>query len=144
MSYQVVKTLSPSFGKTNLALTLKCVFSLSNSLLWYPFYIQDHYRIIVFEGSESLNSGTPLKTHLTLVDGPHRPSDRFLRLHFRRCLAVSVCRGSVMEDYREQEIDLFMEELGVYDNEINPDDPGWSTPLGSYVHAYLIRQKMAE
>jgi hypothetical protein len=48
-----------------------------------------------------------------------------------------------MEDYREQEIENFMEELGVYDNEIDPDNPRWSTPLGSHVHAYLIRQKMA-
>ena len=78
------------------------------------------------------------------MDGPHRPSDRFLRLHFRRCLAVSVCRGDVMEDYREQEIENFMEELGVFDGEIDTDNPGWSTPLGSHVHAYLLRQKMAE
>jgi len=106
--------------------------------------VEDHYRIIVFEGSESFKSGTPLKTHLTLVDGPHRPSDRFLRLHFRRCLVVSVCRGDVLEDYREWEIDRFKAKLGVYDNEINPDDPGWSTPLGAHVHAYLIRQKIAK
>ena len=48
-----------------------------------------------------------------------------------------------MEDYQEQEIENFMEELGVYDGEIDPDDPRWSTPLGSHVHAYLmlIRQK---
>jgi len=49
-----------------------------------------------------------------------------------------------MEDYREQEIENFMEELGVYDGEIDTSDPRWSTPLGSYVHAYPIRQKMAE
>jgi hypothetical protein len=85
-----------------------------------------------------------LKSHLTLIDGPYRPSDRFLRLHFKRCLAVSVCRGDVLEDYREQEIENFMEELGVYDGEIDTRDPRWSTSLGSHVHAYLIRQKMAE
>jgi len=106
--------------------------------------IDDNYRIVVFEGSESLTGGAPLKSHLTLADGPYRPSDRFLRLHFNECIAVSVCRGDVMEDYGDQEIDIFMEELGVYDNEINPSDPGWSTPLGSHVHAYLLRQKMAE
>ena len=49
-----------------------------------------------------------------------------------------------MEDYKEQEIENFMEELGVYDGEINIGDSRWSTPLGSHVHAYLIRQKMAE
>ena len=49
-----------------------------------------------------------------------------------------------MEDYREQEIEHFMEELGVFDGEIDNGNPGWSTPLGSHVHAYLLRQKMAE
>jgi hypothetical protein len=106
---------------------------------------QDNYRIILFEGSEGLKSGTTLKRHLNLIDGPHRPSDQFLRLHFRRCLAVSVCRGDVMEDYEEQEIENFMEELGYYDGEmVDTSDPRWSTPLGSHVHAYLIREKLAE
>jgi hypothetical protein len=49
-----------------------------------------------------------------------------------------------MEDYKDQEIENFMEELGVYEGEIETSDPRWSTPLGSYVHAYLLRQKMAE
>jgi hypothetical protein len=47
-----------------------------------------------------------------------------------------------MEDYKEQEIENFREELGVYDGEINTGYPRWSTPLGSHVHAYLTRQKM--
>jgi hypothetical protein len=106
---------------------------------------QDDYRIILFEGRESLKSGTTLKHHLSLTDGPHRPSDQFLRLHFSRCLAVSVCRGDVTEDYEEQEIENFMEELGYYDGEmVNTNDPRWSTPLGLHVHAYLIREKLAE
>ena len=50
-----------------------------------------------------------------------------------------------MEDYKDQEIDNFMEELGIYDGIIpGTDDPRWSTPLGSHVHAYLMRQKKAE
>ena len=49
-----------------------------------------------------------------------------------------------MEDYEEQEIENFMEELGVYDGVIEPSDPRWSTPLGSHVHAYLIRQKLVD
>ena len=106
--------------------------------------IQDNYRIILFEGSERLDSGTPLKSHLTFIDGPYRPSDRFLRLHFIRCLTAGVCHGDVLDDYKEQEIENFMEELGVFDDEIDTSDPGWSTPLGSHVHAYLIRQKMKE
>jgi hypothetical protein len=44
-----------------------------------------------------------------------------------------------MEDYEEQEIENFMEELGVYDGAIEPSDPRWSTPLNSHVHAYLIK-----
>ncbi|KAF8512700.1 hypothetical protein JB92DRAFT_2926698 [Gautieria morchelliformis] len=106
--------------------------------------VDDNYRIIIFEGSELLKNSAPLKSHLTLIDGPHRLSDRFLRLHFNECLVVCVCRGDVMEDYQEQEIENFMEELGVYDGEIDTSDPRWSTPLGSHVHAYLLRRKMAE
>ena len=49
-----------------------------------------------------------------------------------------------MDDYEEQEIENFMEELGVFDNEIDTGDPRGSTPLGSHVHAYLVRQKMEE
>jgi len=79
-----------------------------------------------------------------MAEGRDRSSDQFLRLHFRQCLAVSVCRGDIMEDYKEQEVENFMEELGVYDGEIDINDPRWSTPLGSHVHAYLVRQKMAE
>ena len=84
-----------------------------------------------------------MRSHLTLIDGPNRPSDRFLRLHFNACLAVSVCCGDVNEGYREQEIENFMEELGVFNNEIDTSDPGWSTPLGTHVHAFLVRQKMS-
>jgi hypothetical protein len=50
-----------------------------------------------------------------------------------------------MEAYEEQEIENFMEELGYYDDEmVNTSDPRWSIPLGSHVHAYLVRQKLAE
>jgi hypothetical protein len=106
--------------------------------------MQDNYRIIMFEGPECLQGGVSLKSHLTLVDGPLRPSDQFLRLHFARCLAVSVCHGDVTEDYEEQEIENFMDELGVYDDEMDTADPRWQTPLGSEVYAHLIRQKLAK
>jgi hypothetical protein len=36
-----------------------------------------------------------------------------------------------------------MDELGIYDNEINFTDPRWLTPLGQQVHAHLLRQKLA-
>ena len=75
-------------------------------------YNQDNYRIINFEVPESLScDAAPLKTHLTLSEGPHRPSDRFLRLHFERCIAVSAYGGDPRDDFRGQEINIFMEEL---------------------------------
>ena len=105
-------------------------------------YNQDNYRIIIFE-PDLLPADAPLKTHLTLSDEPHRPSDRFLRLHFKRCLAVSACRGDVKDDYKDKEIEMFMEELGIFDDEIDESDPQWMTPLGMEVHSYLIRQSLA-
>ena len=36
---------------------------------------------------------------------------------------VSVCRGDVLEDYRDQEIECFMEEVGFYDGEMDDSDP---------------------
>jgi hypothetical protein len=104
--------------------------------------LQHDYCIYVFEGSESL-SGPPLKSHLTLSDGPYRPSDRFLHLHFQQCLAISVCGSNILRDYGDQEIEGFMDELGVYNNEIDPSDSRWLTLLGVHVNAYLIRQKLA-
>jgi hypothetical protein len=78
-----------------------------------------------------------LKSHLLLKDGPDQLNDQFLRLHFWRCLKVSVCRGDVSEDYEDQEIDNFMRELGVFDGEIDSEDAGWSTPLGIQVLSHL-------
>jgi len=92
--------------------------------------VDDNYRIIVFEGRENLAGGVPLQSHRTLHDGPHRLSDRFLRLHFLRCLLTSAGRGDIREDYRDQEIESFMGGLGVYDNEMGESDPLWMTPLG--------------
>ena len=63
---------------------------------------------------------------------------------FRQCLNVSVCRGDILEDYEDQEIENFMEELGVFDDEKDTNDPRWSTQLGSHVHVHLMRQKMKE
>jgi len=105
--------------------------------------VDDKYRIIDFEGAEFSGGHTPLNTHLALSDGPHRPSDRFLRLHFVRCLAVSICGGDIREDYKEQEIDHFMEDLGIYDDEVDFSDPRWSTSLGREVYGFLVRDKLA-
>jgi len=105
--------------------------------------VDDEYRVIMFDGPECLKDGALLKSHLTLADGPRQPNDRFLRLHFKRCLAVSVCRGDVTEDYEEQEIENFMDELGVYDDKVDTTDPRLETPLGVEVFSYLVRQKLA-
>lgn len=116
--------------------------SFSSPGIWlFLIYLQDNYRIVLFE-PECLKSGTVLRSHAILAEGPSRPSDYFLRLHLCQCLIVSACRGDVLEDYREQEIENFMEELGVFDNEIDARDPRWSTPLGIQVHAYILRQEM--
>jgi len=56
--------------------------------------IQDDYRIIVFEGSETLNHNAPLKSHITA------PID--LATGFSVCISESVCLGDVMEDCREE------------------------------------------
>lgn len=106
--------------------------------------MQDNYRIIKFEGPEFSADHIPFKTHLTLSDGPHRPSDRFLRLHFERCLTVSACGGDVREDYEEQEIDHFMEDLGIFDDAVDFSDPRWSTSLGREVHSFLLRDKLVQ
>jgi len=65
-------------------------------------------------------------------------------LHFQRCLAVSAFGGDVSEDYKEQEIVGFMEELGVFDDEIDATDPRWGNPLGTEVYSYLLRQKLEQ
>ena len=106
------------------------------------FLIQDNYRIVIFDGSTLQDAA--LNKHAHFVDGPDRPSDRFLHLHFQRCLIASACGGNAREDYEDQEIDLFMENLGVYDDEVDPTDDRWTSPLGVEVHAYLVRQKTAE
>jgi len=106
--------------------------------------VDDNYHIVNFDGPEYFKGDVSLKMHLTLANGPHQPSDRFLRLHFERCLAVSAFGGGIESDYTGEEIDSFMEVLGVFDNQIDSTDPRWSTPLGIEVYAYLIRQRMAE
>lgn len=99
---------------------------------------------MIFEGSESIKDATQLERRLILVDGPSRISDRFLRLHFQRCLAVSACNGDITEDYGNHEIECFMEELGVFDNAIDASDPRWMTTLGKEVYAHLLRERLVK
>ena len=59
----------------------------------------------------------PLKSYLTLIDGAQSTyilDDAFL---------VSVFCGDGVEDCQMQEIENSMEELGVSDDEIDPDAP---------------------
>jgi len=37
-----------------------------------------------------------------------------------------------------------MEELGVYDSEMDTTDSRWMSPLDIEVYSYLVRQKLAE
>jgi len=87
-------------------------------------------------------NAAPFKSHVTFVDGQDRPNDRYLRLHFQWCLSVSVCGGDPTEDFEEQEIGLFMEELGLYDNTMDLSDPKWNTQLGREVRAALAREEV--
>ena len=64
-------------------------------------------------------------------------------MHFEQCLAVSAYGGDVRDDYKEQEIDEFMEDLGIYDDEINYSDARWLISPGMEVHSYLVRQRLA-
>jgi hypothetical protein len=64
-------------------------------------------------------------------------------MHFEQCLAVSAYGGDVRDDYKEQEIDEFMEDLGIFDDEIDYSDARWLTSLGMEVHSYLVRQRLA-
>ena len=101
---------------------------------------QDNYRIVLFDKRDCLNG--PLKSHLIPSDDG---MDRFLRLHFERCLSVSAFGGDVREDYEEGEINQFMDELGVFDEDgIDSTHPGWQTPLGREVHAWLLRRRLLD
>jgi hypothetical protein len=91
---------------------------------------------------EGLVDVPPLKSHVTRVDGPNHPSDRFLRLHFQRCLVVYACGGDISEDYSQDDIDDFMDELGVFDGEMDSRDVRWTTLLGIEVHSYLLRERL--
>lgn len=82
--------------------------------------------------------GVPLKSHLTHTNQPNQPSDWFLCLHFTQCLTVSACCSDITEDHEVVQIEGLMEHLGVYTNEIDISDPGWSTPLGMQIFTYLL------
>jgi hypothetical protein len=131
------------FYENKLGIDVDVWYSRDSDHFAFLILVQDNYRIVIFDGS-MLKDAKSVKSHITFDDGQDRPSDRYLHLHFQRCLTVSACGGNPTEDYEDQEIDLFMEELGVYDDEMDTTDPRWMTPLGVEVYAYLIRQKMAE
>jgi hypothetical protein len=80
---------------------------------------QDNYRIINFTVPEFLTVDAPLKTRVIFHDGHYLPSNRFLRMDFDRSLAASAYGGTVIDDYEEQEADHFMEDLGIFDDEID-------------------------
>ena len=50
---------------------------------------------------------------LTPVNQSDQPGDWFLCLHLQQCLVHSVGCSDVLEDYRPQEVENLMEELGV-------------------------------
>jgi len=133
------RMLSPSFMKTSSASMSMYVIDLDHAA--FLILTQDNYRSFVFDKSERMLDAAPFKSHVTFAEGQDRPTDQFLRLHFQRCLAVSVCGRDPTEDYEEQEIGLFMEELGLYDDTMDFSHPDWETPLGREVYAALVREQ---
>jgi hypothetical protein len=64
-----------------------CNLALYMILGYHDICNQDNYRIINFTVPEFLTVNVPLKTHVIFHDGPHGPTDRFLRMHFdRQCI----------------------------------------------------------
>jgi hypothetical protein len=43
-------------------------------------------------------------------------------MHFTRCISVGAFGENTREDYEEQEIDHFMEDLGIYDGGVDGSD----------------------
>lgn len=114
-------------------------------LAGYPWHTGrlSHYRI---RGIGQLKDWyTVEESYLNLIDGPLSTWRPLPPSAVPNCLAVSVCRGDVTEDYREQEIENVMEELGIFDNEMDTGDPRWLTPARFACPCLPhIRQKMAE
>jgi hypothetical protein len=137
----MTKSLSVFFWKNILGFDVDVRICFVVIFCPHVCFDQDNYRIIFFDKHDCLSGGRPLKTHLVLSDGPDRPNDQFLRAHFERCLAVSTFGGDPQEDYDEQEISNFMEELGIYDV-IDWTDPRWQTELGIEVRAWLLRSSL--
>ena len=106
-----------------------CIHEILTISFVFLILVQDNYHIIIFDGSTLKRCHLIKKPcHLCCWSGwQDRPSDRYLRLHFQRCLTVSTCGGNPTEDYKDQEINVFMEELGVYDDEMDTTDPRWTT-----------------
>ena len=91
------------------------MYSRDSDHFEFLILMQDNYRIVIFDGS-MLKGPMSLKSHVTFVDGHDRPSDRYLHLHFQRCLTVSACGGNPTEGYEDE-----MDFLG---DILDPSSPG--------------------
>ncbi|TDL20948.1 hypothetical protein BD410DRAFT_790300 [Rickenella mellea] len=99
--------------------------------------VDDDYRIVVFH--EPKKSGCPpINSNLTLFDGPDRPSDQFLRVHFAYCLAAHAFGGDLTEDFKDGEVENFMLAF----DKMSPDDPLRQSFLGKRVEQFYVRQTL--
>ncbi|TDL20937.1 hypothetical protein BD410DRAFT_899216 [Rickenella mellea] len=98
--------------------------------------VDDNHRIVVFD--QPKYGYPPLNTTLTVFDGPDRPSDQFLRLHFAQGLAASAFGGDLTDDFKDGEVEGFMETL----EEMSPDDPLRQGFLGIQIQQFYVRQTL--
>ncbi|KII83797.1 hypothetical protein PLICRDRAFT_442206 [Plicaturopsis crispa FD-325 SS-3] len=98
--------------------------------------VDDGYRIVAFEPLDGLR----LPSHLSLpADTSARPSERLLRDHFYRCLYHNLRGGNISDNYPPEDVQEYMESLGVFDDEMDMNDPRWQTELGKAIWAALMR-----
>lgn len=102
--------------------------------------VDDNYRIVFFVPYDEYAPFDP-RTYLDISsDDPLRPSDMFLRTHFERCLLCHFPGGDVRSDFWDYDLNDFCEQMGVFDNDVDPNDPEWQTTFGKEVWGMLIRQ----
>ena len=77
-----------------------------------------------------------------ITDSQIRPKDRFLRGHLFQTLSVHLLGGDVQDDFGD--LSDYLQNLGIYDNNIDPSDPEWETLLGREVWAMLVRSQLAK
>jgi hypothetical protein len=106
-------------------------------------WIQDEYRVILFDDQGSDAFGFIIPTHATPPPNfRSTKTEGYLRNHFKRCLHVHLCGGDIHSQYTSTMVMNLMSELGVggYDSDPEdvtvppPDDERWHTELGQVIY----------